>query len=119
MVFIPTQYQRSTSCGIHCGICFEDLDDSTLHSALLPCRHYFCNECWSRHITSTVREGSVHVKCPEYNCDRRVDNAFIMATVDFETYLLYESQLTEFTLFSTGMASWCPVSRYLLSYSEL
>lgn len=111
MVFIPTQYQRSISCGIHCGICFDELDDSTLHSAMLPCQHYFCNECWSQHLTSCIREGSVNINCPEYNCNRRVDDAFVMAMVDFNTYLQYESHLAEFTLFSSGTANWCPTAK--------
>ena len=110
-MFIPTQYQRAISCNLQCGICFDDLDDKVLHSALLPCQHYFCNECWSLHISKSIKEGVVSITCPEYECGKNVDPVFVKAMVKFEDYALHEAHLTEFTLFSQKKANWCPKER--------
>jgi len=107
-VFIPTQCQRAVSCNLHCGVCFEELSNSVLHSAILPCQHYFCNECWSAHLTTNIREGKVHITCPEYECTREVDPVFIMSLTDFNTYSMHELHLTEYSLFSQKKATWCP-----------
>ena len=108
MVYIPTQLQRSMSCTLQCGICFEELNDNVLHSALLSCHHYFCNECWVVHISTAVREGVVHITCPEYECKKEVDPVFMMSMLEFYTYCLHEVHLTEYSLFSQQKANWCP-----------
>lgn len=107
-IFIPTRYERAQSCRMQCGICFEDLGDSILHSSILPCQHYFCNECWAHHLTTNIKEGVVHIMCPEYECRKEVDPVFIMCHTDYHTYSLHESHLTEYSLFSQKKASWCP-----------
>lgn len=112
-MYIPTQYQRSVSYTLHCGVCFEELGDAVLHSSLLSCQHYFCNECWAVHLQIAVSEGLVNITCPEYECKKPVDLVFVMAMVQFSTYAKHEVHLTEYSLFSQSKANWCPTNGYV------
>ncbi|XP_067944247.1 uncharacterized protein [Watersipora subatra] len=108
LLYIPTQLQRSMSCALQCGICFEELNDKALHSALLSCHHYFCNDCWSVHLITAVKSGLVHITCPEYECKKEVDSVFLMSMLEFSTYCLHEMHVAEYSLFRTKQAVWCP-----------
>ncbi|XP_067944429.1 uncharacterized protein [Watersipora subatra] len=93
---------------LQCGICFEELNDKALHSALLSCHHYFCNDCWSVHLTTAVKSGLVHITCPEYECKKEVDSVFLMSMLEFSTYCLHEMHVAEYSLFRNKQAVWCP-----------
>lgn len=110
-VIIPRYCQRSVSCLTNCGICFETADETATHSALLPCQHYFCADCWCGYLITNIKQGSVHLKCPHFECEKSVDPVFVRAFVNYETYKLYESMLTEHLVLRTGQGCWCPKER--------
>ncbi len=50
-----------------CTICYESLVPSVQGmdaSALTVCHHWFCNECWTQHLRSRVKQGDINISCP-------------------------------------------------------
>ena len=48
-------------------------------SALTRCCHWFCHDCWRRHLTTIVRSSAAQtLQCPGHNCDVIVDDVTLM-----------------------------------------
>ncbi|XP_067945237.1 uncharacterized protein [Watersipora subatra] len=90
-----------------CPVCLESITESTRHTAVLPCQHDFCDQCWNRHLDSAVYHGCVHVSCMQYGCNTQLDSAFIMSMVEWSTYRLYETLNAERFLARNQLKS-CP-----------
>jgi len=47
-----------------CDVCFGDMHDPVAQGMmLLPCRHFFCNECWKFYIVERIRIGCSKIQC--------------------------------------------------------
>ena len=47
----------------YCNVCFESLH-TVSGTALKTCSHWFCNQCWEKHLTLQIREGALKLLCP-------------------------------------------------------
>ena len=49
-------------------------------TALIQCKHWFCHDCWRKHLTTGTRGAAPHsLKCPGYECEAVIDNVTLMA----------------------------------------
>jgi len=58
-----------------CPICFEEKEmsffyhhESTENFQIKPCGHRFCEDCFSKHVTTVVDSGAWQVRCPGESC---------------------------------------------------
>jgi ariadne-1 len=75
---------------ITCRICCDDVPGNEAFA--LPCKHYFCTECWTGYLSTKVGEGPtcVFTTCPEHKCPQIVSEGVFRARLDDATFAKYE-----------------------------
>eukprot|EP00953_Heterococcus_sp_UTEX-ZZ885_P020234 11323-Heterococcus_DN1.PRE.5 len=75
---------------ISCRICCDDVPGNEAFA--LPCKHYFCTECWTGYLATKVSEGPtcVFTTCPEHKCPQIVSEGVFRARLDDATFAKYE-----------------------------
>ncbi|XP_067682316.1 uncharacterized protein [Haliotis asinina] len=99
----------------YCNICFDEINpelfDSKTASCVLPCRHWFCDECWNEHIMERIHSGALKIKCPEYKCDSVADTAMLLSIVSIKHVQLLQKQRASLDVETNPNLKWCPNPR--------
>ncbi|KAF7848127.1 hypothetical protein BT93_L2266 [Corymbia citriodora subsp. variegata] len=82
----PTQY---------CEICMECVLLTSCFKATARCKHSFCSPCMSSHITSSIGDGVVNVRCPALNCQARLDPLWCRELLSSKSFLRWCELLFE------------------------
>lgn len=74
---------------------------------MIECCHWFCNECWLRHIITQSAEAKNQLTCPEYQCATPVDLVTIMSLIP-SCYARYTRHVVGRELETSPVWRWCP-----------
>lgn len=85
-----------------CSICLRTVIFS-MATALLPCRHWFCNRCWADHVKSSVDRGCKVTTCMAHGCKSVANNASVLI---FGGVTILRRHLNLFAL-ATTTNIWC------------
>ncbi|XP_050394902.1 uncharacterized protein LOC126812520 [Patella vulgata] len=96
-----------------CNICFEDISsNSTLSSTSLRCcGHWFCDGCWREHLLNNFRAGLQKCLCPEYDCDKEVDDWTMVTLVNIRDIKRRQTRNITVNLTTSNSSKWCPNKR--------
>ncbi|XP_071082492.1 uncharacterized protein [Haliotis cracherodii] len=94
-----------------CNVCYDVIDMSSRNArgmALAKCGHWFCHTCWKGHVTASLESGSIHMTCPEFACNVRLDVGTMTSVMSMRQLKVYMSRLDDVEVESSGSKSWCP-----------
>ena len=90
-----------------CSICFEAIGESLCGTALISCSHWFCNPCWKAHLLTRIDDGKTCLVCPEYDCNKVVDNGTLLSLVDVDHVLKYFRFTHNLDIERQSETKWC------------
>ncbi|XP_071504972.1 uncharacterized protein [Diadema antillarum] len=99
-----------------CGICYESRSAPSCLGgdgglALLPCQHWFCEECWVQHIVSRVQMTETVIHCPAYKCQTVMDRTTLLSMLPDSLVSLHLARLQDNRISLHKQWKWCPNSR--------
>ena len=99
---------------IFCEICYENINATLLDTAhgtqLNACRHLFCDKCWRAHLRTRLREGTVHMTCPGYQCDTKLGPSTLLSLLHVTEVAQILQRACEDEVEICPTAKWCPIT---------
>ncbi|XP_071490268.1 uncharacterized protein [Diadema antillarum] len=92
----------------YCSICYEELSEMCPGTALTACSHWFCDQCWSRHMMSRVEQGDLNITCPGYQCTSLVDEVTLMSFLPSTFFARHWNSKVNTALMLHPELRWCP-----------
>ena len=96
-----------------CGVCSDEIQYSDLSKVKLPCKHYFCLDCWSEYLKEKINNANVYkMSCMEHKCGYILEEKFVKSIIGSDKVLLekYEKFLTRKKLMdSNKKIKFCPI----------
>ena len=91
-----------------CDICFETIRHGGHMTgyAMQSCDHWFCNDCWFKHLESCVSKGDRQISCPGH-CKTVVDTATLISLLPYSYFIRYESYVNKAKLEISKEWKWC------------
>ena len=78
---------------IQCEICEEFLSQKEIKENILPCKHFFCTDCYLNNLKEQITKNNVYsIKCMKHECKEELDVKFIGKILK-ENNELYEKYL--------------------------
>uniref|UniRef100_A0A915ET13 RBR-type E3 ubiquitin transferase n=1 Tax=Ditylenchus dipsaci TaxID=166011 RepID=A0A915ET13_9BILA len=108
IAYTSSASSTQSSTGQCCEICFEEKDDQL---RALQCKHYFCNNCWTEHITSKISVGLLKsLLCPASKCSQMIGDQLILELLHnhFSVRQLYGKIVLNQFVECTKSLKWCP-----------
>ena len=97
---------------IFCEICYEITNSTLLDTAqgtqLNACGHLFCDKCWRTHLRTRLREGTVHMTCPGYQCDTKLGPSTLLSLLHVTEVAQILRRACEDEVEICPTAKWCP-----------
>lgn len=76
---------------------------------MLQCKHWFCHDCWRRHLTTATRGAATQpLECPGYGCCAVVDDATLMAFLPGDLISRYRTRHLKNTIKRSENFHICP-----------
>ena len=95
-----------------CGVCTDEIPSQDLYKVKLPCKHYFCFDCWSEYLKEKINNANVYkISCMEHKCGYILEENFIKSIIGSDKTLeeKYEKFLTRKKLMdSNKKMKFCP-----------
>ena len=96
-----------------CGVCADEIPSKDLYKVKLPCKHYFCFDCWSEYLKEKINNANVYkISCMEHKCGYILEEKFIKSIIGSDKTLeeKYEKFLTRKKLMdSNKKMKFCPI----------
>ena len=72
-----------------CGICGDEIQADNITKIKLPCKHYFCADCWSEYLKEKINNANVYkISCMEHKCGYVLEEKFIKSIIGSDNALL-------------------------------
>ena len=72
-----------------CGICENELTRKEMKKNSLPCKHYFCCDCYLNYLKEKIESNQVgSIKCMQKGCNSELDRNFITSQLSGDKQLL-------------------------------
>ncbi len=66
-----------------CGVCMETIESKDIPKIKLPCKHYFCVDCWKEYLKEKINNANVYkLTCMQSKCNFILEEKFIKAILD-------------------------------------
>ncbi|XP_060067548.1 uncharacterized protein LOC132547763 [Ylistrum balloti] len=105
----PINLSNSSSVFGFCETCLCQSDAPyTEGCILMPCSHYFCVDCWRRHIWEKIHEGALKITCQTYGCDSVVDEVMVSCLLPSDVVSKWIYRNMESLVESSQKWQWCP-----------
>ncbi|XP_069101685.1 uncharacterized protein [Argopecten irradians] len=91
----------------YCEICLIDAP-YTQGCMLKPCGHFFCVDCWRRHIWEKIRQGAIRIRCQTYRCNCEVDDVMVRCLLPTDIALRWIYRKKEMVVERSLKWNWCP-----------
>jgi len=66
-----------------CGVCMETIESKDIPKIKLPCKHYFCIDCWKEYLKEKINNANVYkLTCMQSKCNFILEEKFIKAILD-------------------------------------
>lgn len=91
-----------------CSICFEAVGEALPGTALMSCCHWFCDLCWKAHLLTRIGDGKTRLVCPEYDCNKPVDNGTLLSLAGVNHVLKYFRFIHDLEIERKSETKWCP-----------
>jgi hypothetical protein len=96
-----------------CGVCSDEIPSNDLSKVKLPCKHYFCLDCWLEYLKEKINNANVYkLSCMDHKCGFILEEKFIKSIIDSDETLLekYNKFLTRKKLMdSNKKIKFCPI----------
>ena len=74
--FTNNNYKYSTKK--QCGICEDTIESKDVSKIELPCKHYFCVDCWKEYLKEKISNANVYkLSCMQNKCNLILQEKFI------------------------------------------
>ncbi|KAK6195802.1 hypothetical protein SNE40_001157 [Patella caerulea] len=93
-----------------CNICFENISSQSIRpsTSLRSCGHWFCDGCWREHLLNNFRAGLKKCLCPEYDCDKEVDDWTMVTLVNIRDIKRRQIRNITVNMTTSRSSKWCP-----------
>ena len=95
-----------------CEICEEEINNNEKKKLMLPCKHYFCSDCWFQYLKEKINNANVYkINCMKHECGYSLSEAFVDSIIKQDAQLLqkYKKFLTRRKLMeSNKKIKFCP-----------
>ena len=96
-----------------CGVCNDEINSADLGKITLPCKHYFCLDCWLEYLKEKINNANVYkISCMDHKCGFILEEKFVKSIIGNDATLLekYEKFLTRKKLMdSNKKIKFCPI----------
>ena len=96
-----------------CGVCGDEINSADLSKVRLPCKHFFCVDCWTEYLKEKINNANVYkISCMEHKCGYILEEKFIKSFISNDNTLLekYEKFLTRKKMLdSNKKMKCCPI----------
>ena len=96
-----------------CGVCSDEIPSNDLSKVKLPCKHYFCLDCWLEYLKEKINNANVYkLSCMDHKCGFILEEKFIKSIIGSDETLLekYNKFLTRKKLMdSNKKIKFCPI----------
>jgi uncharacterized membrane protein len=73
----------------NCNVCAGDLTNKDKKNNYLPCKHFFCSDCYLNYLKNEIEKNAVDsIKCMEKDCPQELDEKFISSHLNGDKSLL-------------------------------
>ena len=95
-----------------CEICGEEINNNDKQKILLPCKHYFCIDCWFEYLKEKINNANVYkINCMKHECSYSLTEHFVKSIIGGDNNLLqkYDKFLSRKKLMeSNKKIKFCP-----------
>ena len=106
-------YNRYSLGRKECGVCSDEISSADLGKVRLPCKHYFCVDCWLEYLKEKINNANVYkISCMEHKCGYILEEKFIKAIIGSDNTLIekYDKFLSRKKLMdSNKKIKFCPI----------
>ena len=87
----------------NCILCEEELTRKEMKKNCLPCKHYFCSDCYLHYLEDKINNNQVGlIKCMQKDCTNELDKNFISSQLNgnknlLEKYLKFKKRYEIYT----------------------
>ena len=96
-----------------CKVCSDEIDYKDLEKVKIPCKHFFCIDCWKEYLKEKINNANVYkLSCMEHKCGYVLEEKFIKSILENDAELLekYNKFLTQKKIiFSNKNMKFCPI----------
>ena len=72
-----------------CGVCADTIESKDVYKIKLPCKHFFCVDCWKEYLKEKINNANVYkLSCMQAKCNYILEEKFIKDILDNDTVLL-------------------------------
>ena len=72
-----------------CGVCGDTIESKDVYKIKLPCKHFFCVDCWKEYLKEKINNANVYkLSCMQAKCNYILEEKFIKDILDNDTVLL-------------------------------
>lgn len=66
-----------------CGVCGDTIESKDIPKIKLPCKHYFCIDCWKEYLKEKINNANVYkLTCMQNKCNHILEEKFIKTILD-------------------------------------
>ena len=66
-----------------CGVCGDTIESKDIPKIKLPCKHYFCIDCWKEYLKEKINNANVYkLTCMQSKCNHILEEKFIKTILD-------------------------------------
>ena len=96
-----------------CGICGDEIISDDMAKIKLPCKHFFCADCWGEYLKEKINNANVYkISCMQNKCGYILEEKFIKSIIGSDNVLLdkYNKFLSRKKLMdSNKKIKFCPI----------
>ena len=66
-----------------CGVCGDTIESKDIPKIKLPCKHYFCIDCWKEYLKEKINNANVYkLSCMQAKCNFILEEKFIKSILE-------------------------------------
>ena len=86
--FNDYDYNKNYDTAKECGVCADTIESKDVPKIRLPCKHFFCIDCWKEYLKEKINNANVYkLTCMQNKCNFILEEKFIKAILDNDTVL--------------------------------
>ena len=106
-------YSKSDFGKKECGVCSDDISEKDKIKVRIPCKHYFCLDCWTEYLKEKINNANVYkISCMEHKCGYILEEKFVKSIIGSDSTLVekYDKFLSRKKLMdSNKKIKFCPI----------
>ena len=60
-----------------CGVCGDTIESKDVPKTRLPCKHFFCLDCWKEYLKEKINNANVYkLSCMDHKCGYILEELF-------------------------------------------